>query len=107
MKLNQKTRQIIYFCIFVAYELLIVMTEVGILAILFVLPTLLGIVLKPYLGDLVGRIGLVVGVALFGVAYVQRKKTLQQLQLFFRNKYAHTIVRLSKSKYFKNPDSSI
>ena len=82
MNLKQKTRHAIFFAIFVAYELFIVIVEVSILAILFVLPTLIGLLLR--------------------VAYVQRKKTLQKLQVIFRNKYAHTIVRLSQSKYFKD-----
>ena len=102
MNLKQKTRHAIFFAIFFAYELFIVIVEVSILAILFVLPPLIGLLLKPYFGDLAGRFGLVIGVALFGVAYVQRKKTLQKLQVIFRNKYAHTIVRLSQSKYFKD-----
>ncbi|MEI7531191.1 MAG: hypothetical protein WCK52_04610 [Betaproteobacteria bacterium] len=103
--MNSKSKKIIREAVFIgiyaAYESLIAILDVLFLAILFAIPAFIGFKLKPYLGDVVGHVGLVIGVALMGIAFVHRKKHQEKLQIYFRERSYRTILRVSKNKYLK------
>ena len=94
--MNKKILKASCFAIYVYYELLVVVADVGLLVLLFVVPTLLGFLLKRYLGQIFSEACLVLGIALLGVAYVHRKKIQKKFELIFRAKAEKTIQRVYK-----------
>ena len=60
--------------IFTFFELTVVILDVGLMAIAFAIPALIGYVLKPQFGDLVYLLFLAAGIAAVAVVFVYRKQ---------------------------------
>lgn len=88
--------------IYTFFEILVAIFEVLIMAVAFCIPVLAGLLLRPVGGDLVAMIGVVVGVALFGISFVKRKKFQAYLQIKFRAKAESMIERIRSKSYFQD-----
>jgi hypothetical protein len=88
--------------IYTFYEIMVAMFDVLIMAAAFSLPVIAGLLLRPVGGDLVAMIGVVVGVALFGITFVNRKKFQAYLQIKFRAKAESMIEQIRSKRYFQD-----
>jgi len=88
--------------IYTFFEILVAIFDVLILAAAFCIPVIAGLLLKPLWGDLIAMIGVVMGVALFGVAFVYRKRFQAYLQVNARAKSELLIERIRSKKYFQD-----
>lgn len=86
--------------IYTFFEILVVVMDVGLLALAFCTPVLIGFLLKPVLGETFSMLCLVVGVALFGIAFVYRKRVQAHLQTKYRTKAELIIESARTSRYF-------
>ncbi len=86
--------------IYTFFEILVVVMDVGLLALAFCTPVLIGFLLKPVLGETFSMLCLVVGVALFGIAFVYRKRVQAHLQAKYRTKSELIIESVRTSRYF-------
>lgn len=59
--------------IFTFFELMVVILDVGLMAVAFGVPALIGYVLKPHFGALVNLLFLAAGIAAMAVTFVYRK----------------------------------
>ena len=88
--------------IFTFFELTVVILDVGLMAVAFAIPALIGYVLKPQLGDLVYLLFLAAGIAAMAVVFVYRK----QSQVYFRKtlgrRSEELIEKLRLSGWFKD-----
>lgn len=89
-------------CLFIYtfFEILVVFLDVIFLMGAFTVPAFLGFLLKPLLGDVIAMLGVVVGVALFGVAFVYRKRVQAYLQTKLRAKAESIIESVRTKPYF-------
>lgn len=89
-------------CLFIYtfFEILVVFLDVIFLMGAFTVPAFLGFFLKPLLGDVIAMLGVVVGVALFGVAFVYRKRVQAYLQTKLRAKAESIIESVRTKPYF-------
>ncbi len=76
--------------------MLVVVADVGLLALLFIIPTSFGFFLKNYLGETFSEACLVLGIALLSVAYIHRKKFQHKFELIFRSRAEILIDRVYK-----------
>jgi Na+/H+ antiporter NhaD/arsenite permease-like protein len=74
--------------------------DVGILTVAFCTPVLIGFLLKPSLGETFSMFCLVAGVALFGIAFVYRKRVQSYLQEKYRTKAELIIEVVRTRRYF-------
>ena len=88
--------------IYTFFEILVAIFDVLIMAVAFCIPVIAGLLLRPFWGDLVAMIGVVVGVALFGISFVKRKKFQAYLQTKFRAKAESIIERIRSKSYFQD-----
>lgn len=88
--------------IYTSFEILVAICDVLIMALAFCLPVITGLLLRPFLGDLVAMIGVVTGVALFGISFIKRKKIQAYLQIKFRAKAESMIERVRSKSYFQD-----
>ena len=88
--------------IYTFFEILVAIFDVLIMAVAFCIPVIVGLLLRPVGGDLVAMIGVVVGVALFGISFVKRKKFQAYLQIKFRAKAESVIERIRSKSYFQD-----
>jgi hypothetical protein len=88
--------------IYTFFEILVAIFDVLIMAVAFCIPVIVGLLLRPVRGDLVAMIGVVVGVALFGISFVKRKKFQAYLQIKFRAKAESVIERIRSKSYFQD-----
>ena len=86
--------------IYTFFEILVVVMDVGLLALAFCTPVLIGFLLKPALGETFSMLCLVAGVALFGIAFVYRKRVQAHLQAKYRTKSELIIESVRTSRYF-------
>ena len=86
--------------IYTFFEILVVFLDVSFLMASFTVPAFIGFLLKPWAGDVVAVIGVVVGVALFGVTFVNRKRVQAYLQTKFRAKAESIIESVRTKPYF-------
>ncbi len=86
--------------IYTFFEILVVVMDVGLLALAFCTPVIIGFLLKPVLGETFSMLCLVVGVALFGIAFVYRKRVQAYLQTKYRTKSELIIESVRTSRYF-------
>ena len=88
--------------IYTFFEILVAICDVLIMAVAFCIPVIAGLLLRPVGGDVVAMIGVVVGVALFGISFVKRKKFQAYLQIKFRAKAESVIERIRSKSYFQD-----
>ncbi|TXI13712.1 MAG: hypothetical protein E6Q68_01080 [Polynucleobacter sp.] len=89
-------------CLFIYtfFEILAVFLDVMFLMASFTVPTFVGFLLKPWAGDVIAVIGVVIGVALFGVTFVNRKCVQAYLQTKLRAKSESMIESVRTKPYF-------
>lgn len=87
--------------IFTFFELSVVILDVGLMALAFAIPALIGYALKPQFGDLAYLLFLAAGIAAVAVVFVYRK----QSQAYFRKTMGRhseeLIEKLRLSRWFK------
>ena len=88
--------------IYTSFEILVAICDVLIMAVAFCIPVIAGLLLRPFWGDVVAMIGVIVGVALFGISFVKRKKFQAYLQIKFRAKAESVIERVRSKRYFQD-----
>ena len=96
--MNIKTLKAACFAIYVFYEILVVVADVGLLTLLFLIPTSVGFFLKKYLGEIFSEACLVLGIVLLSVTYVHRKTFQRKFQIFFRSR-SEKKIKLVCKKY--------
>lgn len=89
-------------CLFIYtfFEILAVFLDVMFLMASFTVPAFVGFLLKPSAGDVVAVIGVVIGVALFGATFVNRKRVQAYLQTKLRAKSESMIESVRAKPYF-------
>ena len=89
-------------CLFIYtfFEILAVFLDVMFLMASFTVPAFVGFLLKPSAGDVVAVVGVVIGVALFGVTFVNRKRVQAYLQAKLRAKSESMIESVRTKPYF-------
>ena len=89
-------------CLFIYtfFEVLIVILDVSFLTVAFVVPTAIGFIFKQSLGELFATLGLVLGVALLGVAYVYRRNIQNYLKKLLRPQSERIIEKIRLTNYF-------
>jgi len=101
--MNKKTLlTLICLLIYTFFEVLVVVMDVGFLTLAFCTPVLIGLLLKPVLGETFSMLCLVVGVALFGIAFVYRKRLQAYLQTKYRTKAELIIESVRARSYFSD-----
>ena len=90
-------------CLFIYtfFEILVVFLDVMFLMASFTVPVFVGFLLKPWAGDVIAVIGVVIGVALFGVTFVNRKRVQAYLQTKLRAKSESIIESVRTRPYFQ------
>ncbi len=90
-------------CLFIYtfFEILVVFLDVMFLMASFTVPAFVGFLLKPWAGDVIAVIGVVIGVALFGVTFVNRKRVQAYLQTKLRVKSESLIEAVRTRPYFQ------
>ena len=88
--------------IFTFFELSVVILDVGLMAVAFAIPALVGYVLKPQLGDLVYLLFLAAGIAAVAVVFVYRKQSQAYFRRTLGQRSEELIEKLRLSRWFKD-----
>ncbi len=88
--------------IFTFFELTVVILDVGLMAVAFAIPTLIGYVLKPQFGDLVYLLFLAAGIAGVAVVFVYRKQSQAYFRRTMGQRSEELIEKLRLSRWFKD-----
>ena len=88
--------------IFTFFELTVVILDVGLMAVAFAIPALVGYVLKPQLGDLVYLLFLAAGIAAVAVVFVYRKQSQAYFRRTLGQRSEELIEKLRLSRWFKD-----
>ena len=88
--------------IFTFFELTVVILDVGLMAIAFAIPALIGYVLKPQFGDLVYLLFLGAGIAAVAVVFVYRKQSQAYFRRTLGQRSEELIEKLRLSRWFKD-----
>ena len=88
--------------IFTFFELMIVILDVGLMAVAFAIPALIGYALKPQFGDLIYLMFLAMGIAAVAVAFVYRKQSQAYLRKTMGQHSETLIEKLRFSRWFKD-----
>ena len=88
--------------IFTFFELTVVILDVGLMAVAFAIPALVGYVLKPQLGDLVYLLFLAAGIAAVAVVFVYRKQSQAYFRRTLGQRSEEMIEKLRLSRWFKD-----
>jgi membrane protein implicated in regulation of membrane protease activity len=88
--------------IFTFFELTVVILDVGLMALAFAIPALIGYVLKPQFGDLVYLLFLASGIAAVAVVFVYRKQSQAYFRKTLGQKSEELIEKLRLSRLFKD-----
>ncbi len=88
--------------IFTFFELTVVILAVGLMAVAFAIPALVGYVLKPQLGDLVYLLFLAAGIAAVAVVFVYRKQSQAYFRRTLGQRSEELIEKLRLSRWFKD-----
>ncbi|MEY3754019.1 MAG: hypothetical protein RLY27_619 [Pseudomonadota bacterium] len=89
------------YTIFIVFEVLAVASEILFLALLFIIPTGIGALLKSTFGEIFSQSCLVLGIALVSVAFIYRKKFQKKFEAICRIKSANLIHQFKKLSYFQ------
>ena len=88
--------------IFTFFELTVVILDVGLMAVAFAIPALIGYVLKPQFGDLVYLLFLAAGIAGVAVVFVYRKQSQAYFRRTMGQRSEELIEKLRLSRWFKD-----
>lgn len=88
--------------IFTFFELTVVILDVGLMAVAFAIPALIGYVLKPQFGDLVYLLFLAAGIAGVAVVFVYRKQSQAYFRRTLGQRSEDLIEKLRLSRWFKD-----
>ncbi|MBU3585760.1 MULTISPECIES: hypothetical protein [unclassified Polynucleobacter] len=88
--------------IFTFFELTVVILDVGLMAVAFAIPALIGYVLKPQFGDLVYLLFLAAGIAGVAVVFVYRKQSQAYFRRTLGQRSEELIEKLRLSRWFKD-----
>ena len=88
--------------IFTFFELTVVILDVGLMAIAFAIPALIGYFLKPQFGDLVYLLFLGAGIAAVAVVFVYRKQSQAYFRRTLGQRSEELIEKLRLSRWFKD-----
>ena len=88
--------------IFTFFELMVVILDVGLMAVAFGIPALIGYVLKPHFGALVNLLFLAAGIAAMAVTFVYRKQSQAYLRKTLGQRSEVLIEKLRLSRWFKD-----
>ena len=88
--------------IFTFFELTVVILDVGLMAVAFAIPALIGYVLKPQFGDLVYLLFLAAGIAAVAVTFVYRKQSQAYFRRTLGQRSEELIEKLRLSRWFKD-----
>lgn len=88
--------------IFTFFELTVVILDVGLMAVAFAIPALIGYVLKPQFGDLVYLLFLAAGIAAVAVVFVYRKQSQAYFRRAMGQRSEDLIEKLRLSRWFKD-----
>ena len=88
--------------IFTFFELTVVILDVGLMALAFAIPALIGYLLKPQFGELVYLLFLAVGIAAVAVVFVYRKQSQAYFRRTMGQRSEDLIEKLRLSRCFKD-----
>jgi hypothetical protein len=88
--------------IFTFFELMIVILDVGLMALAFAIPALIGYALKPQFGDWIYLICLAMGIAAVAVVFVYRKQSQAYFRKTLSQRSENLIEKLRFSRWFKD-----
>ena len=88
--------------IFTFFELMVVILDVGLMAVAFGIPALIGYVLKPHFGALVNLLFLAAGIAAIAVTFIYRKQSQAYLRKTLGQRSEVLIEKLRLSRWFKD-----
>ncbi len=88
--------------IFTFFELMVVILDVGLMAVAFGIPALIGYVLRPHFGALVNLLFLAAGIAAMAVTFIYRKQTQAYLRKIMGQRSEELIEKLRLSRWFKD-----
>ena len=88
--------------IFTFFELMVVILDVGLMAVAFGVPALIGYALKPHFGALVNLLFLAAGIAAMAVTFVYRKQSQAYLRKKLGQRSEELIEKLRLSRWFKD-----
>jgi hypothetical protein len=101
--MNKKTLlTVISLLIFTFFELMVVILDVGLMALAFAIPALIGYVLKPQFGDLIYLMFLAIGIAAMAVVFIYRKQSQAFLRKSLGQRSENLIEKLRFSRWFKD-----
>ena len=88
--------------IFTFFELTVVILDVGLMALAFAIPALIGYLLKPQFGELVYLLFLAAGIAAVAVVFVYRKQSQAYFRKTMGQRSENLIEKLRFSRGFKD-----
>jgi hypothetical protein len=101
--MNKKTLlTVLSLLIFTFFELMVVILDVGLMALAFAIPALIGYVFKPQLGDLIYLMFLAIGIAAVAVVFVYRKQSQAYFRKTLGQRSENLIEKLRFSRWFKD-----
>ena len=101
--MNKKTLlTVLSLLIFTFFELAVVILDVGLMAVAFSIPALIGYILKPQFGDLIYLLFLAVGIAGVAVVFIYRKQSQAYLRKTLGQRSENLIEKLRFSRWFKD-----
>jgi hypothetical protein len=101
--MNKKTLlTVLSLLIFTFFELMVVVLDVGLMALAFAIPALIGYALKPQFGNLIYLIFLATGIAAVAVVFVYRKQSQAYLRKSLGQRSENLIEKLRFSRWFKD-----
>jgi uncharacterized membrane protein len=101
--MNKKTLlTVLSLLIFTFFELMVVVLDVGLMALAFAIPALIGYVLMPQLGDLIYLVFLAIGIAAVAVVFVYRKQSQAYFRRTMGQRSEDLIEKLRLSRWFKD-----
>jgi hypothetical protein len=101
--MNKKTLlTVLSLLIFTFFELMVVVLDVGLMALAFAIPALIGYVLKPQFGDLIYLMFLAAGIAAVAVVFVYRKQSQAYFRKILGQRSENLIEKLRFSRWFKD-----
>jgi len=101
--MNKKTLlTVLSLLIFTFFELMVVILDVGLMAVAFSIPASIGYILMPRLGDAVYLIFLAMGIAAVAVVFVYRKQSQAYFRKILSQRSENLIEKLRFSRWFKD-----
>jgi hypothetical protein len=101
--MNKKTLlTVLSLLIFTFFELMVVILDVGLMAVAFSIPASIGYILMPRFGDAIYLIFLAMGIAAVAVVFVYRKQSQAYFRKILSQRSENLIEKLRFSRWFKD-----